>query len=370
MKLGIITAEIDSRSGWAQYSLELIAALREHGVDLTIVASKSAAAADFAILPPLAESRPGLVLSLLRSHGAARSALATCDVVHTFVEPFAPLGVRAAGARPHVLTAHGTYAALPSMRRWPIGALYRRAFERSTVACISSHTQDVLRQHAPGARSVVIPNGVNAQAWQDAAQGVTPFEKHGPILLFVGAVKRRKGILPLIRAMPAVLKRVPNATCVVVGSLTSEPETGSEAGRLVDELGLADRVRLMGHVAHADLLRWYKTADVFVMPSMNDGPRFEGYGLVYLEAASLGVPSIGTWECGARDAIDHETTGLLVSQARVDEELPAAIVSLLSDPDRLRAMGAAALKKANRSTWRDAASRYVALYESVLEGAP
>lgn len=370
MKVGIVTAEINSRSGWAQYSYELIEALRSHGIDLTIVASRSAGDADYPILPPLAESQSGLMLSLLRAFGAARSALSTCDIIHTFVEPFAPLGVRTAGTRPHVLTAHGTYAALPAMRRWPIGAFYRRAFERSTVACISGYTEEVLRRHAPGARTVVIPNGVNAQAWQDAARDLTPFNKDGSVVLFVGAVKRRKGILPLIRAMPAVLERVPNAICVLAGSLTAEPETGVEAQRTVDELDLADRVRLLGHVAHADLLRWYKTADIFVMPSMNDGPRFEGYGLVYLEAASLGVPSIGTWECGARDAIDHEQTGLLVSQARIDDELPAAIVSLLTDPARLHAMKTAARENADRSTWRVAASRYAVLYESLLRGVP
>ncbi|MBC6955494.1 MAG: glycosyltransferase family 1 protein [Chloroflexi bacterium] len=370
MKVGIITAEINSRSGWAQYSLELIGALRSLGVDLTIVASRSAAGADFAILPPLAESQSGLLLSLLRSYGAVRAALSSCDIVHTLVEPFAPLGLRVAGARPHVLNAHGTYAVLPMTRRWPVGALYRHAFERSTVACISTYTQDVLRRHASNARSVVIPAGVNAQAWQDAARDSEPFEKDGPIVLFVGAVKRRKGILPLIRAMPAVLKQTPNAKCVVVGSLTAEPETGAEARRLVDELALGDRVQLLGHVSHADLLRWYRTADLFVMPSMNDGLRFEGYGLVYLEAGSLGVPSIGTWECGARDAIDHEQTGLLVSQALVDDELPAAIGRLLTDPDRLRAMGVTALEKANRTTWRKSASQFIALYESLLRGTP
>lgn len=369
MRVGIVTAEVDPRSGWAQFSLELVDALRSLGVELTVVASKTAADADYPILPPLAEAHPRLLVSLLRSYRAVRSALALCEIVHTLVEPFAPLGVGAAGSRPHVVTAHGTYAALPTARRWPVGGLYRRAFERSMVACISSYTQDVLRLNAPRARSVVIPNGVNAQRWQDAARGLLPFAKDGPVVLFVGALKRRKGVLALIRAMPAVLERVPNATCIVVGSLTAEPETAAEARRLVDALDLASRVRLLGHVSHTDLLRWYKTADLFVVPSMNDGLRFEGFGLVYLEAASLGVPSVGTWECGARDAIDHEQTGLLVSQARVDEELPAAIIRLLTDPARLRAMGMAAREKANRTSWRQTAVQYIDLYGSVLRGS-
>ena len=63
-------------------------------------------------------------------------------------------------------------------------------------------------------------------------------------------------------------------------------------------------------------------------------------GLV-LAAGAAGLPVIGTRDCGAEDAIDHQTTGLLVSQERLDSELPQAILRILTQPELAARMGAA-----------------------------
>ena len=117
-------------------------------------------------------------------------------------------------------------------------------------------------------------------------------------------------------------------------------------------------------------MRRYRTADLFCVPSMNDGWRFEGFGQVHLEAGAFGIPAIGTRECGAADAIDEGVTGLLVSQLSIETELPEAILKLLDDPALRARMGEANRSKAERTTWESVAARYIALYENELMSRP
>src|SRR5690606_8792173 len=144
--------------------------------------------------------------------------------------------------------------------------------------------------------------------------------------------KPRKGTLELVRAMAVVRQQMPAAQCVIIGSLDAMPEYAARVRAAVAELNLQDCVHLLGHVPEATVLGWMRAADVFALPSMNVGAKLEGYGLVHMEASATGLPVIGTRDCGADDAIVHGETGLLVSQERVAEELPAAILHLLADP--------------------------------------
>lgn len=366
MNIGIITAEVDASNGWAQMSLSIIAGLRDLGLPVRVVGAKGTAGADFAILPRLAKAERGVLLQQAITAPAVVRALSDCDIVHTLVEPFAPLGVLVAGRRPHILTVAGTYAALPLMRRFPVGSLYRWAFERSTAVCISRYTQTIFEHAAPHARSVVIRNGVDAVGLMDRAKELAPFPKRGPLVLFVGAVKERKGAIHLIRAMKRVCEANPNASCIIIGSVSSEPAYVQKIRAEIDHLSLTEKVSLLGHVSDEDLLRWYKTADVLVVPSMNAGWRFEGFGLIYLEAGVFGVPAIGTRECGASDAIDDGKTGFLVSQSHVDTELPEAILHLLGDETLRKEIGEANRVRAFQASWIQVAKQYLALYEEVL----
>jgi glycosyltransferase involved in cell wall biosynthesis len=253
------------------------------------------------------------------------------------------------------------------MRRFPVGPLYRWTFERSVVACVSRYTQNILNRAAPRAKSLVIPNGVDAALLTAAAATVEPFAKDGPVVLFVGGVKARKGALQLAQAMARVREQCPGVLCIIAGSLTAEPDYVARVRAEIGRLNLTQTVLLPGHVSHADLMRWYRTADLFCVPSINDGWRFEGFGLVHLEAGAFGLPAIGTRECGAADAIDDGVTGLLVSQSNIDDELPDAIVRVLRDPALRAAMGGANKAKAEHMTWDAVAKQYVALYEAELK---
>jgi glycosyltransferase involved in cell wall biosynthesis len=119
-------------------------------------------------------------------------------------------------------------------------------------------------------------------------------------------------------------------------------------------------------VDESTLLQWYADADVFVLPAVNDGWRFEGYGLAYLEAGAAGLPVIGTRNCGAEDAIEHGVTGLLVSQETLKDDLPKAILQLLLDSEARIRMGQAGRKKAESQSWQHFTASMIDVYQSTI----
>lgn len=150
----------------------------------------------------------------------------------------------------------------------------------------------------------------------------------GRMLLTVGRLVPRKGIDTVLRALPRILDTVPDLTYVVVG-------TGPDRGRLEDlavSCGVRAHVQFLGSVPYAELPVYYSAADVFVMPAREARPDVEGFGIVFLEANACETPVVGARTGGIPDAIDHETTGLLVPPSSPDD-VADAIERLLTHPE-------------------------------------
>lgn len=369
MHIGLLTSDLTYSHGWAHHCLNMVQALHRAGVRLTVIASRSSPPVDDIPLHPLLpDTNPmekNLLLRSLRQAPQVGRLLATCDAIHTMIEPYAPVGAWIAGRRPFFVTAHGSYVDLLPRRRWPAGAVYRRAFLRAQhLICVSNYTASVAQAALPGITTAVIPNGIDAAHFADLPQGKVT--RRGPTVLSVGAVKMRKGTLELVRAMAQVRAAVPDAQCIIIGSLDAAPGYRHQVEAEISALGLLDCVHLLGHVPEETKLAWYATADVFALPSMNVGRKFEGFGLTYLEASAAGLPVIGTTGCGAEDAIEAGVTGLLVPQSGVTGALADAIISLLNDPQRAAQMGAEGHRRAQQWTWDRAAHALIRLYEQAL----
>ncbi len=369
LHIGMIAPDLSMKHGWAQYSLSLIKAMNKANVRLTVVAAKNSPPLEgievHPILPAIVPRERGFTVKTLMQIPRVRQLLRDCDVIHVLAEPYAFLGAAVAGQRPLLITGHGSYVHIAENERWPFNMLYRRAFLRSTLVCVSHYTAKIAQQSLPDVRTVVVNNGVDAARFahiEHQTQADNP-----PIVLAVGAVKGRKGQLELVRAIPKVLEQIPNAQCIIIGSLTNEKNYVRRVQELIAAQNLNEHVHLLGHVSEETLLDTYSRAHVFVLPSMNDGWKFEGYGLVHLEASAAGLPVIGTTNCGTEDAIDDEVTGLLIPQAQVAEKLHEAILRLLRDPTLAARMGAAGRLKAQRQTWDVVASEMIALYNSQLD---
>jgi phosphatidylinositol alpha-1,6-mannosyltransferase len=134
------------------------------------------------------------------------------------------------------------------------------------------------------------------------------------------------------------------------------------------ELGVAEQVRFLGFVDADELAACYQEADVFVMPSVvgrqpSGIAAGEGFGMVFVEAAACGCPVVGLAHGGAGEAIAHGVSGLALA---TPEEVPAAVLDLLRDPDECRRLGR---EGAAWATARFALPVFDARVEDLLLGA-
>jgi glycosyltransferase involved in cell wall biosynthesis len=143
---------------------------------------------------------------------------------------------------------------------------------------------------------------------------------------------------------------------VVIGG--TGPEHAEIKQRIADD-GLAN-VHLVGYIPDADLPDYYRAADVFILPTRTA----EGFGLVLMEAAASGVPSVATDSGAPREVVDDGVTGLLVPPGAPDA-LAAAITKLYRSPELLSEMGRAALTRSASFTW----DRSIDTLERVLKEA-
>jgi len=154
------------------------------------------------------------------------------------------------------------------------------------------------------------------------------------LILSVGRLQRRKGFDSVIRALPELRTRGIDAHHVVIGM----GDDREHLLRVAEEHGVHDRVHLLGHVSYEDLPRWYAACDVFAMPNRDIAGDTEGFGLVFLEAASAGRPALAGIAGGTGSAIVHGVTGL-----RVDGEdlqaIAAALARLLGNRAEAQQMG-------------------------------
>ena len=155
-----------------------------------------------------------------------------------------------------------------------------------------------------------------------------------PHILSVGTLSRRKGHDVLL----AALKSVENLTwqATIVGSKTLDPATSNALAHQLDTLALGERVTLAGEVA--DPRTYFATADIFALAS-----RYEGYGMVFAEALSHGLPIVAC-HAGAVPEVVPEDAGILVPVDDVTA-FASALRRLLSDP-RERHVRAAASQRA------------------------
>jgi phosphatidylinositol alpha-1,6-mannosyltransferase len=133
---------------------------------------------------------------------------------------------------------------------------------------------------------------------------------------------RYKGHHRVLAVMPDLLREFPNLVYVVAG----EGNAREQLQRLALEQGVAAYVKFIGRVGDAQLPDLYRTADVFVMPSTE-----EGFGIVFLEAMRSGIPAIGGNEDGSMDPLRDGTAGYAVSCDNRGELLDA-IRSALENP--------------------------------------
>ncbi|MGL5859552.1 MAG: D-inositol-3-phosphate glycosyltransferase [Angustibacter sp.] len=181
------------------------------------------------------------------------------------------------------------------------------------------------------------------------------------VLLFVGRIQPLKAPDVLLDAVGRLLSRRPElrsrlVVAVVGGPSGSGLREPTSLVRLARQLGIADRVRFEPPAPAVQLARWYRAADVLVVPS-----HAESFGLVALEAQACGTPVLAADVSGLRDAVADGRSGVLIPGHDPDD-WAARIEAVLADPVRRARLAAGALAHAARFSWDRTVDDLIAVY--------
>jgi glycosyltransferase involved in cell wall biosynthesis len=362
------------RGGMARVACEYTDRLRARGHDVHVFSPQTVnrqhdAGHVHRIPPSLRVGNASLLPSLA-------SRLAGFDIVHVHypfyggAEPIA--WARSAGRIPAVVLTYHMDASADGLK----GAMFELHREM-LQPWILSHANRVLvssRDYADSSalarteealnRIDVCPFGVDSVRFQPGDESTLRTElgidERTPVLLFVGALDaahRFKGLDVLLVALASL--RGPQWSLVVVG----DGDERSRFQNVVRGLGLESRIAFAGDVSDELLPRYYRLADLHVLPSTS---RAEAFGLVTLEAAACGLPSIVSDLPGVRANVIDGTTGLVVPPADANA-LASAIDRLLRSPEYRRSLGGHARLRVEREyRWEPLIEQLDRIYEAVL----
>jgi starch synthase len=338
---------------------------------------------------PYQEPRNLRLLETIFRNVLMTGTLKEVDIIHchTWYTHLAGCLLKQLLGKPLVLTTHS----LEPHRPWKeeqLGSGYRvstwmeqTAYHNADgVIAVSRSMQNDVRQlyGVPAAKVRVIHNGIDVERYRPtrnpavlARYGIDP---ESPYLLFVGRITHQKGIMHLLRAAAYLEHNVQVVLCA------TDPDTedmGREMARHVEELQTKNGLKIIWisrFVPTDDIIPLYSHAAIFVCPSI-----YEPFGIINLEAMACGTPVVATAVGGIKEVVVHQETGLLVpfdhqcpedhepqAAAELAQALAQAINTLLSDPEKRRAMGLKARKRVEEQfSWGQVARQTLDFYQEL-----
>ena len=343
----------------------------------------------------LASANP--VLSTFGVDLAMSADVAGADIVHSHTW-YANLAGHLAGLLngiPHILSAHS----LEPMRPWKaeqLGGGYalsswaeKTAYEGAAgvIAVSAGMRNDILRSYpnVDPAKVHVVHNGIDLEGWQaptgddalakadDVVRGLG-IDPGRPAVVFVGRITRQKGLPYLLRAAELL---PPEVQLILCAGSPDTPEIATEVASAVAALAQIRTgvVWIEQMLPREDLIAVLASGTVFVCPSV-----YEPLGIVNLEAMAVGLPVVGSATGGIPEVVDDGVTGILVPIDQVQDgtgtpvdpdkfvnDLAAALIALVTDPERAATMGVAARKRVeDHFAWSAIAERTMDVYRKVL----
>jgi len=339
---------------------------------------------------PFQEPRNKKLLETIFRNVLMTGTLHEVDIIHchTWYTHLAGCLLKQLLGKPLVLTTHS----LEPHRPWKeeqLGSGYhvsawmeKTAYENADgVIAVSRSMQEDVRElyGVPADKVRVIYNGIDVERYKPTfhpevltGYGINP-EK--PYILFVGRITHQKGIMHLLRAADYLQDGVQVVLCA------TDPDTeelGLEVDRRIEELKAKDGreiIHVSSFVPPQDIVPLYSHAAIFVCPSI-----YEPFGIINLEAMACGTPVVATAVGGIKEVVAPRETGLLVpfdhkcpedhephAAAELARNLAAAMNTLLSDPEKRRAMGKKARKRVEELfSWQQVARQTLDFYQEII----
>ncbi len=261
--------------------------------------------------------------------------------------PLALWAARACGARTAAYV-HGLDLVVPH----PVyRALWRPALRHIDTVIANSRATAALAEGIGilPARITIVHPGVELPAPDPTARTRFP-AAHGiaanaPLLLSVGRLTARKGLLEFVRdVLPRIAAARPDVLLAIVGdapahALYAQPQTPAAIQAAADAAGVGARVRFLGKLFGQDLADAYAAADVHVFPIRDLPNDPEGFGMVAVEAAAHGLPTVAYATGGVVDAVREGASGRLVPSGDA-AAFSQAVIDILQAPPSAEALRA------------------------------
>ncbi len=355
-----LSNNLDEHAGWGRYSWNIIKRLIDNrDVEIRVLVARGSDKAVEEVCLPGSFN----FLSMLRAVKDIRRAVKSVDIVHAFdgfpYGVLAYLGIMGMRNKRLIINGVGTYSVRPLLspvKGWLLKKAYRRA---DHILCISNYTLSRIKKYVPELSNLsVVHLGVDANVF--TGNKSKKKKNNSPHLLVTGEIKSRKGQYYTVRAVDILKKKYPDVKLTIIGYIGS----GAYYKKIQDyiaERDLSGNIRFLRGITDEELAKEYQSADIYVMPSLSRGENFEGFGLVYLEAGLYGVPSIGSRNSGAEDAIIDGKTGYLIEQESA-EEIARAVEKIFSR-DNYDALSQQARLFAQKFTWDKTVAGCIQAYE-------
>jgi len=241
----------------------------------------------------------------------------------------------------------GTYIYLAEK---PYSLIYKRYH---TMVISNSTAEEIVAKGIARDRVHVVECGIDNVSYSFDST-ITKFDR--PTIIYVGRIKKYKSIETGILAMPGILKKIPMAKLVVIGSGDHLPVLK----KTVSRLNLDSHVEFLGFVPHEVKIEYLRRAHLSIYPSLK-----EGWGLTNIEANACGTTVLASRVPGLRDSVDDNKSGLLFEFGDISEFTEKA-VKILSDNEYRSNLEKGALVHAARYSWNHTADQTEKLMELVL----
>jgi glycosyltransferase involved in cell wall biosynthesis len=239
----------------------------------------------------------------------------------------------------------------------------KTAHNSTLIVTISNYSLEKIQKHYaidPG-KIRIVPNGVDTEKFKpnENIQAVRKQFELGnePTVLFVGSLIQRKGLHFLVEAAKKIVKEQPDTKFLIVG----EGPIKKQLTVSIESSSLLDSFKFLGNVKDDLLPSIYNCADVFVLPSVQ-----EGQGIVLLEAQASGKPVVAFDVGGVDETVRNNETGLLVERGNSDA-LEEGLMKLLSDKPLREKIGAKGREFVTENfTWNICAQKMLKVYRDAL----
>lgn len=342
MKICFLTYNLNITDGGGRFSHDLVESLKKEGVAVTVITTENK--------------------QLLLNFFKIRKIFRDSDIIHAvniwpngFYARLISFGLK----KPIIITALGTYSVMPfySWRR----PIMKWTCHGTQLVAISDYTKEKILEIMPDVNIKVICPGFDLDFWTGGRANEDEALKFKPYILSVGALKSRKGYYNSIKAFAVVAPKIENLNYIIIGH-GEESNYVRKLKEIIKKNSLEKRVFFIGEgIDDKQLLGFYRNAELFILTPIEENHHFEGFGIVYLEAAASGLPIVATYDSGAISAVKEGYNGIFMPQNN-PEKTADAIKKILSDNDLRENLKRNSLEWVKNFSWGKIEKKYIDIY--------